>query len=137
MRATAVEFLVHSSLAAAVTSVNSLAEEGLIRDPTRNVSGGSSQDGAAQGSSVSRSEHKPTARTAVIRHQRAELVSITGAQLDLQWRQLHNVEYLTDGGNSWIHTAVFNGKPVVVKTLKPECQDVVVAIKEIEGELGM
>jgi hypothetical protein len=46
------------------------------------------------------------------------------------------VEYLTDGGNSWIHTAVFNGKPVVVKTLKPECQDVALAINEIEGELG-
>jgi SH3-like domain-containing protein len=56
--------------------------------------------------------------------------------LDLQWRQLTNVEYLTDGGNSWIHTAVLNEKPVVVKTLKPECQDVALAINEIEGELG-
>jgi len=65
-----------------------------------------------------------------------EKVSITGAKLDLQWRQLQNVEYLTDGGNSWIHTAVFNGKPVVVKTLKPECQDLALAINEIESELG-
>ena len=65
-----------------------------------------------------------------------EYLSVTGASLDLQWRQLSNVEYLTDGGNSWIHTAVLNGKPVVVKTLKPECQDVALAINEIEGELG-
>ena len=85
---------------------------------------------------MSKSEHLPKGRSAVIRHQRLEKFSVTGAQLDLQWRQLHNVEYLTDGGNSWIHTAVFNGKPVVVKTLKPECQDVAVAINEIEGELG-
>ena len=63
--------------------------------------------------------------------------SVTGARLDLQWRQLTNVEYLTDGGNSWIHTAVLGGKSVVVKTLKPECQDVVLAINEIESELGM
>jgi len=50
---------------------------------------------------------------------------------------LHHVEYLTDGGNSWIHTAILNGKPVVVKTLKPECQDVAVAIDEIESELAV
>lgn len=72
-----------------------------------------------------------------LRHRRADRVSVTGAQLDLQWRQLRNVEYLTDGGNSWIHTAVYNGRPVVVKTLKPECQDVALAINEIEGELAV
>ena len=63
-------------------------------------------------------------------------ISITGADLDLKWSALKNVEYLTDGGNSWIHTAVMNGKPCVVKTLKPECQDIVLAINEIEDELG-
>jgi hypothetical protein len=63
-------------------------------------------------------------------------VSVTGANLELQWRSLQNVEYLTDGGNSWIHTAVLNGRPVVVKTLKPECQDLAVAMNEIEDELG-
>jgi len=62
-------------------------------------------------------------------------VSVTGAQLDLRWNALKNVEYLTDGGNNWIHTAVMNGRPVVVKTLKPECQDLALAINEIEGEL--
>jgi SH3-like domain-containing protein len=63
-------------------------------------------------------------------------VSVTGCNLELQWRSLQNVEYLTDGGNSWIHTAVLNGRPVVVKTLKPECQDLAVAMNEIEDELG-
>lgn len=53
----------------------------------------------------------------------------------MKWNVLKNVEYLTDGGNSWIHTAIFKGKPCVVKTLKPECQDVAVAINEIEDEL--
>ena len=57
--------------------------------------------------------------------------------LDLKWSALQNVEYLTDGGNTWIHTAVIGGRPVVVKTLKPECQDVALAINEIEGELDI
>jgi len=61
--------------------------------------------------------------------------SVTGAPLDLQWRQMQKVEYLTDGGNSWIHTAVYDGNPVAIKTLKPECQDVALAINEIEAEL--
>jgi SH3-like domain-containing protein len=60
-------------------------------------------------------------------------LSVTG--LAFQWRQLRQVEYLTDGGNSWIHTAILDGRPVVVKTLKPECQDVALAINEIESEL--
>jgi len=130
------------SLAAGVSSVNSLAEDGLLDDL------GGSEDSSLLGNggfipqTLSKSEHLPRDtgvnsdnKYNVIRHQRVERVSVTGAQLDLQWRQLQNVEYLTDGGNSWIHTAVFNGKPVVVKTLKPECQDVVLAINEIEGEL--
>jgi len=58
-------------------------------------------------------------------------------KLDLKWSALENVEYLTDGGNTWIHTAVVSGRPVVVKTLKPECQDVALAINEIEGELDV
>lgn len=120
------------SLAAGVASVNSLAEAGL--DPQdrkkRTVDPTTVQ---------SRSEHIPASDSSVekqvIRHQRLEKVSVTGAPLDLQWRQLTNVEYLTDGGNSWIHTAVYSGKPVVIKTLKPECQDVALAINEIESEL--
>lgn len=131
MKPTAVEFLVHMSLCAAVASVNSLAEECLVD----RVAGDAKQAGH-KASQISRSEHSAPARNAAIPHQRVEHTSITGAPLDLQWRQLHNVEYLTDGGNSWIHTAVFDEKPIVVKTLKPECQDVALAINEIEGELG-
>jgi serine/threonine protein kinase len=127
MRPTAVEFLVHLSLSAAVAAVSNFTAEDAEED---------------KNSRMSRSEHVPRTKSAEnvavpIRHQQVDKFSITGAQLDLQWRQLRNVEYLTDGGNSWIHTAVFNGKPVVVKTLKPECQDVALAINEIEGELGM
>lgn len=136
------EFLVHMSLAAGVASVNSLAEEGLEqRNGASGVHAATIDSRVPQ--SLSRSEHTPTTTDSytnasnAIRHQRVERVSVTGAQLDLQWRQLANVEYLTDGGNSWIHTAVFNGKPVVVKTLKPECQDVALAINEIEGELAV
>ena len=139
MRPTAVEFLVHMSLCAAVGAVNSLAEDGLI-DRATNATAAVEVDPAthSNGVPISQSEHVPHTgkHPPMIRHQRAEHTSITGARLDLQWRQLQNVEYLTDGGNSWIHTAVFNGKPVVVKTLKPECQDVALAINEIEGELG-
>ena len=142
MKPAAVEFLVHMSLCAAIASVNALSTDGLIDRVTTSGSknnltaSGSRQSGAP----ISQSEHlgsRPPGRSApAIRHHRVDHTSITGARLDLQWRQLSNVEYLTDGGNSWIHTAVFNGKPVVVKTLKPECQDVAVAINEIEGELG-
>ena len=72
----------------------------------------------------------------VFSYQRADRTSITGGRLDLQWQQLNSVEYLTDGGNSWIHTAVFDGKPVVVKTLRPKCQDTALALNEIEAEVG-
>ena len=132
------------ALAAGVASVNSLADDGLIdRDKKSSLS--SSQSGqygldpTKVVSHLSHSEHVPAVpiNSISIRHQRPEHVSVTGAQLTLQWRQLSNVEYLTDGGNSWIHTAVFAGKPVVVKTLKPECQDVALAINEIEGELAV
>lgn len=137
MTPAAVEFLVHMSLCAAVASVNSLAEDGLL--DRHLVPGGKGDSKSGTGKTLSHSEHiggkgdlgKPVA----IRHHRVDHTSITGAKLDLQWRQLQNVEYLTDGGNSWIHTAVFNEKPVVVKTLKPECQDVALAINEIEAEL--
>ena len=123
----------HMALAAGTASVNSLAEEGLY---DRDTNTPSRRDWQAH--SLSRSEHVPTnGATIAIRHHRIEQTSVTGAQLNLPWRQLQNVEYLTDGGNSWIHTAVYNGKPVAVKTLKPECQDVVVAINEIEGELAV
>jgi hypothetical protein len=145
MKPAAVEFLVHMSLCAAVASVNSLAQDCLIDQgvplgPTGGAEGGIQKlsRSVPTSSPFSRSEHnrvKDDEKFAIIRHHRIDHTSITGAKLNLQWRQLQNVEYLTDGGNSWIHTAVFNGKPVVVKTLKPECQDVALAINEIESEL--
>jgi hypothetical protein len=135
MRPAAVEFLVHMSLCAAVGSVNSLSEDGLVERKSGDANN-TVEDAPKPGNAISRSEHVTAPRKAVIVHQQQNKKSITGADLNLQWRQLQNVEYLTDGGNSWIHTAVFNGKPVVVKTLKPECQDVALAINEIEGELG-
>lgn len=133
MKPTAVEFLVHMSLCAAVASVNALADECLVDRLDR----GKDLPKGDRVSKLSKSEHSGSKKPTTIPHQRAAHTSITGARLDLQWRQLTNVEYLTDGGNSWIHTAVYNEKAVVVKTLKPECQDVAMAINEIEGELDI
>lgn len=133
MRPIAVEFLVHMSLAAAVASANHLAEECLMEPELPgppDVLGRALHHGT-----ISQSAHVPRSQDMVPRRVTTKF-SVTGARLDLQWRQLTNVEYLTDGGNSWIHTGVFEGKSVVVKTLKPECQDVVMAINEIESELG-
>ena len=134
MRPIAVEFLVHMSLAAAVACANHLAEECLMEpdlprspDPLGT---------AIHHPHLSQSAHAPQSAPMGIPMRVTQQFSVTGARLDLQWRQLTNVEYLTDGGNSWIHTAVFDGEAVVVKTLKPECQDVALAINEIECELG-
>ena len=136
MRPIAVEFLVHMSLSAAVASANRLAEECLMDEPElpRRTD---PLNKARHHGTISQSAHVPRSQEAeLVPHRVTQQFSVTGARLDLQWRQLTNVEYLTDGGNSWIHTAVLNGKSVVVKTLKPECQDVVLAINEIESELG-
>jgi serine/threonine protein kinase len=132
VRPASVEFLVHISLASGVAAVNSLSEEGLVDRPT------GKKDRVTP--SISQSDHVPRENAAGARmqpHRRPEQISVTGAALDMPWRQLSNVEYLTDGGNSWIHTAVNNGRPVVVKTLKPECQDVALAINEIDEELAV
>jgi SH3-like domain-containing protein len=127
----AVEFLVHMALGAAVASVNSLAEDTAAeREATRPAIPSSVAP------NLSQSEHIPQSESMVRPQQLNQLQSVTGERLDLQWRQLRHVEYLTDGGNSWIHTAILDGRPVVVKTLKPECQDVALAINEIESELG-
>ncbi len=48
---------------------------------------------------------------------------------------LSNIQYLTDGGNNRIQTALMGSQPVVIKQLKPEVQRVVKAMKEIEKEL--
>ncbi len=145
MRPIAVEFLVHMSLSAAVASANHLAEECLMDNepelPRRstdplNKAAHHYNSNATHLSQSAHSPHSQSMMNTIIPRRVTQQYSVTGARLDLQWRQLTNVEYLTDGGNSWIHTAVLGGKSVVVKTLKPECQDVVLAINEIESELG-
>lgn len=128
------------ALGAGVASINSLSQKGHLDRATNHTYQEDEHDYRIA-SSLSQSEHAPMGYkpppSIAIRHQRMERMSVTGAKLDLAWRQLSNVEYLTDGGNSWIHTAVLNGRPVVVKTLKPECQDVSIAMNEIEGELAI
>jgi len=150
LRPSAVEFLIHMSLSAAVTSVNALSADGLIDRANNNVNNSSSSAKSLNSGNIhgelskttdgrrSKSDvHANRPPSSFISYQRPDKTSVTGARLDLQWRQLLNVEYLTDGGNSWIHTAVFDGKPVVVKTLRPECQDTAVAINEIESEVAV
>mmetsp|Transcript_9168 Transcript_9168/g.13313 ORF Transcript_9168/g.13313 Transcript_9168/m.13313 type:complete len:669 (+) Transcript_9168:104-2110(+) len=145
IRPPAVEFLVHMSLAAAVAAVNTLAEDLFLNTPEapqiRNLRRDMSLP-KQHSHNMSRSDHFTNehlhSSSTPDAFRRPQLgVSITGAKLDLKWGNLGNVEYLTDGGNNWIHTAVVNEKPVVVKTLKPECQDVALAINEIEGELDI
>ena len=50
---------------------------------------------------------------------------------------MRNAEHVADGANSWAHTAAINGEPVAAETLKPECQDMVHVINEIEDELSI
>mmetsp|Transcript_32431 Transcript_32431/g.53635 ORF Transcript_32431/g.53635 Transcript_32431/m.53635 type:complete len:347 (+) Transcript_32431:871-1911(+) len=130
MKPEAVEFLVHMALAAAVASVNLLAEEHV-------EAAVSARPTPLPSNNISQSEHIPQSGSMVRPLQFNQQLSVTGCPLDLQWKQLRHVEYLTDGGNSWIHTAILDGRPVVVKTLKPECQDVALAINEIESELAV
>lgn len=148
MKPQAVEFLVHMSLATAAAAVNSLAEEVMVdempklrldasvsdRDPRYPAVAQKLSHSAHVGDGTHHPSHKSSVSISR-EHGPHRIYSVTGAQLNLQWDSLRNVEYLTDGGNNWIHTAVLHGKSVVVKTLKPECQDVALAINEIEGEL--
>lgn len=163
MRPPAIEFLVHMSLAAAVASANDLEEDvfnvggdqnavggdagsnnGNGMPPYLNVSLGGANSRLSRSMGGANTPSKYNAHQQMARHSASlsplnapvkPKLSVTGANLDMKWNSLQNVEYLTDGGNSWIHTAVVNGKSVVVKTLKPECQDMALAINEIEGEL--
>jgi len=64
-----------------------------------------------------------------------EAYAVNGANLRMDFSDIRNTEYLTDGGNNWIHTAVVDSKPVVIKQLKPEVHDNISAMNEIEGEL--
>lgn len=159
MRPEAIEFLVHSSIAAAVAGVNNFADDGEPSKPSEMSmlfdfgNGGPPHSSQERRDSDFMSQHPLTHQLnadqthEVIDTSRGvrpipsddrsvvSLQSVTGAKLNLHWSDLRNVEYLTDGGNNWIHTAVMKNKSVVVKQLKPEVKDVAVAINEIEGEL--
>eukprot|EP00560_Eucampia_antarctica_P004650 CAMPEP_0197836412 /NCGR_PEP_ID=MMETSP1437-20131217/28896_1 /TAXON_ID=49252 ORGANISM="Eucampia antarctica, Strain CCMP1452" /NCGR_SAMPLE_ID=MMETSP1437 /ASSEMBLY_ACC=CAM_ASM_001096 /LENGTH=591 /DNA_ID=CAMNT_0043442569 /DNA_START=42 /DNA_END=1814 /DNA_ORIENTATION=- len=159
MNPLAVEFLAHMSLAAANVCVNSLAVdifsvEGRENNNVNHTPPVTTKNIARQPvpkSNLSQSEHPLPRHHSILRKPRLSIpnvpepiptskiprFSVTGTSLDLRWSNLSNVEYLTDGGNSWIHTAVLNRHPVVVKWLKPECQDLAVAINEIEAELDI
>jgi hypothetical protein len=102
--------------------LNTLADDGLVdRDQVKPVpkllhSTGVNFSQSAR-TSLSRSEHIPHSQSMMRPSQSSLQVSITGRRLDMEWRQLQQVEYLTDGGNSWIHTAILDDKPVVANTI--------------------
>lgn len=131
MRPPAIEFLVHMALAAAVASANDLA------DGVFNIDSATSPSSMVTSASANGKDNGPRPTPNLTPPVQKNVVSVTGANLNMKWNSLQNIEYLTDGGNSWIHTAVVNGKAVVVKTLKPECQDMAMAINEIEAELDV
>lgn len=148
MRPPAVEFLVHMSLSAATVSVNSFATEIFDEEYTSNTFQPMHMDAMSVRNAgpalSSRSEHLSQTNHRHYKKLSPPIgrpvlggFSVTGARLDMKWAHLSNVEYLTDGGNNWVHTAVVDGRPVVVKTLKPECQDVALAINELESELNI
>jgi len=116
-----VELVVHMALGVGVASVNSLGIDACIPKSSTHSST-PSVNGTDRAMSIANSTDSENS---------------SFPPLQLPWKELENVEYLTDGGTSWIHTAVWQGHPVAIKTLKPECQDVVVAIREMEGELAV
>ena len=57
--------------------------------------------------------------------------------VSIDWNQLHDVEYFTQGGSSNIHTAFYNGKNVIVKTINPEIENEDAYANDIENELNL
>jgi len=55
----------------------------------------------------------------------------------INWNQLHDVEYFTKGGSSIIHTAFYNGRDVVVKTINPDIENEEIYNNDIENELNL
>lgn len=62
--------------------------------------------------------------------------SLSMTRLDIQWRALSDLKYLTHGGSSWIYSATYNGDPVVVKLLMPKYRNDPIAVMDIEKEVG-
>jgi len=61
--------------------------------------------------------------------------SLDHAYLDIEWKNLSNLEFFADGGNNWLYSGHLNGKNVVVKTIKPKCANMYEAIIELEREV--
>jgi len=57
----------------------------------------------------------------------------------INWKQLHDVEYFAKGGSSIIHTAFYNGRNVIVKTINPDMDDndKDIYTKDIENEFNL
>lgn len=72
---------------------------------------------------------------AVIKPQPIEYFSVTGANLNMDWLLLKHVEFYVDGGHNWLYSAELNGKPVVVKIVKPRSRNDPMAIEDLEREL--
>eukprot|EP01034_Spumella_vulgaris_P042710 gene42710-52984_t len=58
-------------------------------------------------------------------------------QLNLSIDDFQNVQHIADGSNANIFTAKLNGKVVVIKMIKPACEDDEVAINELDMEIGL
>lgn len=57
-------------------------------------------------------------------------------KLGLKWDDLDDVKYLAHGGFSHVYKAKLNGKPVVVKRLKPKFRATTQAINGMEDEVS-
>jgi len=147
----AIEFLMHMALATAIAAVN----VNLNQDP-KNIIDPSHRPrlpfsmphhhdhSTGEGiDPMSQSEHNDP--RLILPHHAAPPIPDTAPleapppklNFNIDYETLLNREYLTDGTNNWIHTAVMNKLPVVVKELKPECEDDVRATNEIEEELAI
>lgn len=67
--------------------------------------------------------------------ERLTYLSVNGANLDIDWSQLSKVEFFAEGGNTWLYSALFHGKQVIIKMIKPLCRNKVIAVKDLETEL--
>lgn len=56
--------------------------------------------------------------------------------LNLQWKDLKDIEYFASGGRSAIYTALFNDMPVMIKTVKLDDNDSATTEQEIEKEIA-
>jgi len=56
-------------------------------------------------------------------------------EFQIQWEQLHDIEYLTSGGSSTIYTATHNDEHVIIKKVSSELEFDKIYIDELENEL--